>query len=77
LLGAVELLGTPEGSRLLDGDKLGTSLGSRLGILLGNVLGIVLGTTLGTVLGATESEGAPLGGLEVVGSALIVGNELG
>jgi hypothetical protein len=71
------LLGIPEGSMLIDGERLGTSLGTRLGLVLGTSLGVKLGSTLGTVLGAKESEGALLGGLEFVGSALAVGNELG
>lgn len=75
--GVGPLLGTPEGLMLVDGERLGTSLGTRLGLLLGTSLGVVLGSTLGTVLGATESVGLLLGGLEVVGSELTVGNELG
>lgn len=59
------MVGPLVGSRLIDGERLGTSLGN------------VLGGTLGTVLGAKESVGELLGGLEVVGSALAVGNELG
>lgn len=65
------------GSMLIDGERLGTSLGTRLGLLLGTSLGAVLGSTLGTVLGAAESVGVLLGGLELVGSELTVGNELG
>jgi hypothetical protein len=71
------LLGVPEGSMLLEGERLGTALGTRLGLMLGTTLGVVLGSTLGTVLGAKESVGVPLGGLEPVGCALAVGNELG
>ena len=75
--GVGPLLGTPEGSMLIDGERLGTSLGTRLGLLLGTSLGVVLGSTLGTVLGATESVGVLLGGLEFVGCELTVGDELG
>jgi hypothetical protein len=71
------LLGIPEGSMLVDGERLGTALGTRLGLMLGTTLGVVLGSTLGTVLGAKESVGVLLGGLELVGCALAVGNELG
>jgi hypothetical protein len=75
--GVGPLLGTPDGSMLVDGERLGTSLGTRLGLLLGTSLGVVLGSTLGTVLGATESVGVLLGGLEFVGSELADGDELG